>query len=106
MQSTAKVLEKARAGDFGRWAPAGQSVPVGFLTDGDTTGGNSGSPVLNAWGELVGVNFDRAFEATINDYKWSEEYSRSIGVDVRYILFVAKYVSGADALLKELGCVI
>ncbi len=83
-----------------------KDVPVAMLYNMDTTGGNSGSPVLNAWGELVGVNFDRAFEATINDYKWSEEYSRSIGVDVRYILFVAKYVSGADALLKELGCVI
>jgi hypothetical protein len=80
-----------------------KDVPVAMLYNMDTTGGNSGSPVLNAYGELVGVNFDRAFEATINDYKWSEEYSRSIGVDIRYILFVAKYVSGADALLNELG---
>jgi hypothetical protein len=80
-----------------------KDVPVGMLYNMDTTGGNSGSPVLNAFGELVGVNFDRTFEATINDYKWSEEYSRSIGVDIRYILFVAKYVSGADSLLKELG---
>ncbi len=83
--------------------PALGDVPVALLYNGDTTGGNSGSPVLNAHGELVGVNFDRTFEATINDYKWSESYSRSIGADIRYVLFVAKYVGGADFLLKELG---
>ena len=80
-----------------------QDVPVAMLYDTDTTGGNSGSPVLNARGELVGVNFDRAYEATVNDYQWSEEYSRSIGVDIRYVLFVAKYLGKADFLLKELG---
>jgi hypothetical protein len=80
-----------------------EDVPVGMLYNMDTTGGNSGSPVLNARGELVGVNFDRAFEATVNDYQWSEEYSRSIGVDIRYVLFVAKYLGKADFLLRELG---
>lgn len=78
-------------------------VPVAMLYNMDTTGGNSGSPVLNARGELVGVNFDRTFEATINDYKWSESYSRSIGADIRYVLFVARHLGGADFLLKELG---
>ena len=80
-----------------------KDVPVGMLYNMDTTGGNSGSPVLNARGELVGVNFDRAFEATVNDYQWSEDYSRSIGVDIRYVLFVAKYLGKADFLLRELG---
>lgn len=80
-----------------------EDVPVGMLYNMDTTGGNSGSPVLNARGELVGVNFDRAFEATVNDYQWSEEYSRSIGVDIRYVLFIAKYLGQADFLLQELG---
>jgi hypothetical protein len=80
-----------------------KDVPVAMLYNMDTTGGNSGSPVLNARGELVGVNFDRAFEATVNDYQWSEDYSRSIGADIRYVLFVAKYLGGADFLLKELG---
>jgi hypothetical protein len=80
-----------------------KDVPVGMLYNMDTTGGNSGSPVLNARGELVGVNFDRAFEATVNDYQWSEDYSRSIGVDIRYVLFVAKYLGKADFLLNELG---
>ncbi len=68
----------------------------------DTTGGNSGSPVLNAYGELVGVNFDRAYEATINDYAWSESYSRSIAVDIRYVLWVTEKVGGADHIIKEL----
>ncbi len=78
------------------------TLPVGILYSCDTTGGNSGSPVLNARGELVGLNFDRAFEATINDYAWSHQYSRSIGVDIRYILFLLKYFSGAEYLLNEM----
>ncbi len=80
-----------------------EDVPVAMLYNMDTTGGNSGSPVLNARGELVGVNFDRAYEATVNDYQWSEDYSRSIGADIRYVLFVARYLGKADFLLRELG---
>ncbi len=78
-------------------------VPVAILYNTDTTGGNSGSPVMNGQGELVAINFDRTYEATINDYQWSAEYSRSIGVDIRYVMFVAKYLGGADFLLRELG---
>ncbi len=78
-------------------------VPVAILYNTDTSGGNSGSPVLDAYGQLVGVNFDRAFEATINDFTWSPLYSRSIGVDIRYVLFVTQKVGGADFLLKEMG---
>ncbi len=78
-------------------------LPVGMLYNMDTTGGNSGSPVLNAYGELIGVNFDRAFEATINDYAWNESYSRSIGVDIRYVLWVLDKYSGAENILKEIG---
>lgn len=83
--------------------PKGGQVVVGVLYNLDTTGGNSGSPILNAKGQLVGVNFDRAFSATINDFEWNESYSRSIGVDIRYVLYVMKYVSGADAVLEELN---
>ncbi len=58
---------------------------------------------MNARGELVGVNFDRAFEATINDYAWSESYSRSIAVDIRYVLWVTSAIGGAGHLLQEMG---
>lgn len=78
-------------------------VPVAFLYNLDTTGGNSGSPVMNANGELIGVNFDRAYEATINDYAWNESYSRSIGVDIRYVLWVAAKIDDAGFLLNEMG---
>ena len=98
----AKVLEKARAADFGRWAGAGGSVPVGFLTDGDTTGGNSGSPTLNGKGELVGLNFDRVWENVAGDFGWNPERSRNVNVDIRYALWLADRVDGASALLDEL----
>jgi len=78
-------------------------LAVALLYDLDTTGGNSGSPVLDANGDLIGVNFDRAFTATINDYAWNVEYSRSIGVDIRYVLYVMKYIGKTDRLLKEVG---
>ncbi len=90
--------------DYGSFFDADlNSVPVDILYDTDTTGGNSGSPVMNAKGELIGLNFDRAFEATINDFAWDESYSRSIGVDIRYILWTLEKISGADKLLNEMG---
>ncbi len=100
----AALVDLARARDFGAFEhPALHDVPVCLLYDTDTTGGNSGSPVLNSQGELVGVNFDRTYEATVNDYAWSADYSRSIGVDIRYVLWVAQKVGRAAALLKEIG---
>jgi hypothetical protein len=92
------------AKDFGSFAKKElNDVPVAFLYNMDTTGGNSGSPIMNANGELIGVNFDRAYEATINDYAWNESYSRSIGVDIRFVLWVASKIDHADYLLKEMG---
>lgn len=91
-------------GDFGNYLhPKLNQVPVAMLYNTDTTGGNSGSPILNGRGELVGVNFDRAFEATINDFAWNENYSRSIGVDVRYVLWITGKVYNAKRLLDEMG---
>ncbi len=90
--------------DFGSFAKKDlNDVPVGLLYNMDTTGGNSGSPIMNANGELIGVNFDRAYGATINDYAWNESYSRSIGVDIRYVLWAASKIDKADFLLKEMG---
>ncbi len=78
-------------------------VPVNILYNMDTTGGNSGSPIMNAHGELIGVNFDRAYEATINDFAWNESYSRSIGVDIRYVLWIADKIDNAQFILNEMG---
>lgn len=99
-----KLIDQARAKNYGRFAHKRlKDVPVGILYNTDTTGGNSGSPVMDAGGELVGVNFDRAYEATINDYAWSDSYSRSIAVDIRYVLWVTEKVGGAGYLLNEMG---
>lgn len=99
-----KVVEMHAARDFGPYAhPRLDDIPIAILYDTDTTGGNSGSPILNGKGELVGVNFDRAFEATINDFVWNTDYSRSIGVDIRYVLWITDNVYGADHLVAEMG---
>lgn len=99
-----KVKELFDKKDFGKFADKLLgSVPVAILYNCDTTGGNSGSPILNAYGELIGVNFDRAYEATINDFAWNESYSRSLGVDIRYVLWVTQKIGGAENIIKELG---
>lgn len=98
------IKELYRSKDWGAYAHAQLGeVPVDFLYNLDTTGGNSGSPILDADGNLIGVNFDRAFTATINDYAWNENYSRSVGVDIRYVLWVLQKVAKADHVLKEIG---
>jgi hypothetical protein len=97
------VMNKWKARQFGDYAhPALNDIPVAILYDTDTTGGNSGSPVFDSKGELVGVNFDRCFEATINDFAWNTNYSRSIGVDIRYVLWIVSTVYGADHLVQEI----
>ena len=99
-----KIKELYNAKDFGQfYNPKIKSIPVGILYNMDTTGGNSGSPILDAQGRLIGVNFCRAYEATINDFAWNDIYSRSIGVDIRYILWITQKLGGADFLLEEMG---
>lgn len=99
-----KVRELYEQKKFGRFYDQNiGGLPTGILYNMDTTGGNSGSPILDAYGNLIGVNFDRAYEATINDFAWDQSYSRSIGVDIRYVLWVTQFIGGADYLLEEMG---
>lgn len=89
--------------DFGTYAdPYIQDVPVAFLANLDITGGNSGSPVINGKGELIGLAFDGNWEAVVGDYIYQPELNRSISVDSRYILFVLDKFSGAKNILDEL----
>jgi len=89
--------------DFGPYAdPNVKDVPVAFIADLDITGGNSGSPVINGKGELIGVAFDGNWEAVVGDYVFQESLQRSINVDARYILFVLDKYSNAENIMKEL----
>ena len=100
----ARIRDLAADDDWGVFAPDPDAgVPVNILYSTDTTGGNSGSPVLDARGRVVGLNFDRAWEATINDFAWNHAYSRSIGVDIRYVLWVTWKFGGSTRLLDEMG---
>jgi len=76
---------------------------VCFLADGDTTGGNSGSPVVDGKGRLVGLNFDRVFENVSGDFGWNAERSRNISVDMQYVLWLMRDIWPAPRLLKEMG---
>ncbi|MCP3978093.1 MAG: S46 family peptidase [bacterium] len=80
-----------------------KTVPVNFLSSVDTTGGNSGSPTLNAKAELVGLLFDGNYESIIADWDFIPEITRSIHVDIRYALWIMQHVTGAHELLREMG---
>jgi hypothetical protein len=98
------LLDAAAAGRKGPYVDeALGDVPVDFLSDLDITGGNSGSATLDARGDLVGLAFDGNYESMASDWLFMPEVTRSIHVDVRYVLWVLDAVAGADALLRELG---
>ncbi len=88
--------------DYGRWADASGEVPVCFIATNHTTGGNSGSPVINADGDLIGLNFDRVWEGTMSDIVFDPEICRNIALDVRYVLFTIEKIGGADYLFDEM----
>jgi len=88
--------------DFGRWADADGTMHVCFIASNHTTGGNSGSPVINAWGQLVGLNFDRNWEGTMSDINYDISLCRNISVDIRYIMFIIDKYAGAQHLLEEI----
>ncbi|MBQ1929505.1 MAG: S46 family peptidase, partial [Bacteroidales bacterium] len=77
-------------------------VPVAFITTNHTTGGNSGSPVLDANGNLIGVNFDRVWEGTMSDVVFDPEICRNIALDIRFALFTIDKLAGAQHLLDEM----
>ena len=89
------------AKDYGQWEVNG-SVPVAFIATNHTTGGNSGSPVLDAEGNLIGVNFDRVWEGTMSDVVYDPEVCRNISLDIRFALFVIDKLANADHLLEEM----
>ena len=92
--------------DYGRWGVemyGKYTVPVCFIATNHTTGGNSGSPVLNNKGELIGVNFDRTWLSTMSDIEFDETLCRNIICDIRYVLFVVDKVGGAGWLIEEMG---
>ena len=99
-----KLRDIYKTKDFGRWAING-TVPVCFVASNHTSGGNSGSPVINAEGNLVGINFDRVWEGTMSDIVYDPEICRNISLDVRYVLFVIDKVAGAGHLLNEMKLV-
>ncbi len=99
-------LDQIRAGYYGGYELESlDSVPVNFLSDLDSTGGNSGSPTLNARGELVGLLFDGTIESVNSDWDFDPSITRTIHVDSRYMLWVMEFVDGANALVEEMTLV-
>ena len=91
--------------DYGKYADKDGTLHVGFIATNHTTGGNSGSPVLNAEGQLVGVNFDRAWEGTMSDLMYDPNVCRNISLDIRYFLFIVDKFAGAGYLVDEMDLV-
>lgn len=99
-----RLHELYQKGDYENYAVNG-TVPVCFIATNHTTGGNSGSPVVNGRGELIGVNFDRAWEGVMSDLMFNPEQCRNISVDIRYVLFIIDKFAGASYLLDEMNLV-
>jgi hypothetical protein len=100
-----RILEMHKNKDYGRYADAAGYMPVCFLTDNDITGGNSGSPVLNGKGELIGLAFDGNIEAMAGDVIFDKNLQRTINVDIRYVLWLIDKFSGAKHIVDEMTIV-
>ncbi len=100
-----RILDMQKNKDFGRYADKDGSLHVNFLTDNDITGGNSGSPVLNGKGELIGLAFDGNIEAMAGDVIFDKNLQRTINVDIRYVLWVIENFSGAKHIVDEMTLV-
>jgi hypothetical protein len=97
-----KLRKLYREKDFGPYTLSNGSLPVAFAATTHTTGGNSGSPVMNGNGELIGINFDRNWEGVGGDIQYLPDYQRSIIVDIRYVLFIIDKYAGASHLISEM----
>jgi hypothetical protein len=94
----AEIADPTHYGPYG----VNNTLPVAFLASNHTTGGNSGSPILNADGHLIGINFDRAWEGTMSDLNFEPSICRNISIDIRYLLFVVDKYAGAKHLIDEM----
>jgi hypothetical protein len=99
-----KLIELYETKDYGQYAENGK-MPINFIGTNHTTGGNSGSPAIDAHGNLIGLNFDRVWEGTMSDYYYDPSLSRNIMVDIRYVLFIVDKYAGASNLIKEMKLV-
>ena len=100
-----KLIDLYNAKDYGVYADKNGKLPVNFIGTNHTTGGNSGSPAIDAHGNLVGLNFDRVWEGTMSDIYYDPEICRNIMVDARYILFIIDKYAGAKHLIDEMKLV-
>ena len=100
-----KLKQLYQSKDFGPYTNSTGEVPIAFCASNHTTGGNSGSPVINANGELIGVNFDRCWEGTMSDILFDPDRCRNIALDIRYALFIIDKFAGAGYLLNEMNLI-
>lgn len=100
-----KVRALYASKDYGNYALPNGQLPVCFIASNHTSGGNSGSPALNARGELIGINFDRVWEGTMSDYRFDESLCRNVMVDVRFVLWTIEKVGEAGRLIEEMTLV-
>jgi len=104
-QVPSKLIELYNKKDYGRYSDKNGEMPLCFITNNDITGGNSGSPVMNANGELIGLAFDGNWEAMSGDIIFEPKVQRTIAVDIRYVLFLIDKFAGAGYLLDEMNIV-
>ena len=97
-----RLLELYAKKDFGNYVDKDGKLHVAFIASNHTTGGNSGSPVLNANGELIGTNFDRNWEGTMSDIMYNPDFCRNIILDIRFTLWIIDKYAGAGYLLNEM----
>ncbi len=100
-----RLIDLYKSKDYGQYAATNGKMPVCFIANNHTTGGNSGSPVLDAYGNLIGLNFDRVWEGTMSDLNYDPSICRNIMVDLRYVLFIIDKYAGAKNLIDEMKLV-